>query len=60
MQTREYRPQTKQKYDYDIVVGPVAAKWADRMLFAEADQISFHTERASNILTQAEVLSVEI
>jgi hypothetical protein len=35
---------------YDCVVGPVAAKWQDRMLFSDTDQISFHNKESVTIL----------
>jgi hypothetical protein len=38
---------------YDLVVGPVANKWRDRAAFPDADQISFHTTRAQNLLNAA-------
>jgi len=35
---------------YDLVVGPVVASWKQRLVFAESDQISFHTSRAVQVL----------
>jgi len=35
---------------YDVVYGPVAAFWNQRMIVADADQISFHTAAAEAIL----------
>ena len=35
---------------YDLVVGPVVASWKQRLVFAESDQISFHTSRAGQLL----------
>ena len=35
---------------YDVVYGPVAAFWNQRMSVANADQISFHTARAEALL----------
>lgn len=35
---------------YDLVVGPVVASWKQRLVFAESDQISFHTARAVRVL----------
>jgi hypothetical protein len=35
---------------YDLVVGPVVASWKQRLVFAESDQISFHTVRAVQLL----------
>jgi hypothetical protein len=39
---------------YDMVVGPVALAWAQRGLFAGADQISFHTSTAEAVLNSVE------
>ena len=38
-----------QRY-YDVVYGPVAAFWNQRMTIAAADQISFHTPAADTLL----------
>jgi hypothetical protein len=35
---------------YDIVVGPVAAFWRQRVAMADADQVSFHTTRSARVL----------
>jgi hypothetical protein len=35
---------------YDIVYGPVAAFWNQRMIVSDADQISFHTASAESVL----------
>jgi hypothetical protein len=35
---------------YDVVYGPVAAFWNQRMIIADADQISFHTNSAEKVL----------
>jgi hypothetical protein len=35
---------------YDVVYGPVAAFWNQRMIVADADQISFHTAAAEAVL----------
>jgi len=37
---------------YDLVYGPVAAFWNQRMTIADADQISFHTTKAEAILNK--------
>ncbi|MFO0850844.1 MAG: DUF3990 domain-containing protein [Gemmataceae bacterium] len=37
---------------YDVVVGPVAAFWQQRVAMTGADQISFHTRRAARRLTR--------
>jgi hypothetical protein len=36
--------------NYDVVYGPVAAFWNQRMIIADADQISFHTAAAQMVL----------
>jgi Protein of unknown function (DUF3990) len=38
------------KRSYDIVYGPVAAFWNQRMIIADADQISFHSTDAEAVL----------
>lgn len=45
---------------YDLVVGPLVASWKQRLIVADADQISFHTARAARLLgaISAQVLSV--
>ena len=35
---------------YDVVIGPVAASWRQRLTIYDADQVSFHTDRAANLL----------
>lgn len=35
---------------YDVVIGPVAAFWEQRVTMLGADQISFHTHRAEELL----------
>lgn len=35
---------------YDVVVGPVAASWRQRLIIHDADQVSFHTARATQVL----------
>jgi hypothetical protein len=35
---------------YDVVVGPVTAFWQQRLSLGDADQISFHTDRAAALL----------
>ena len=37
---------------FDVVYGPVAAFWNQRMIIADADQISFHTAAAEKILNK--------
>ena len=36
---------------YDVVYGPVAAFWDQRSAMHDADQISFHTKKAAQLLT---------
>jgi hypothetical protein len=36
---------------YDVVSGPVAAFWEQRSAMHDADQISFHTRKAAQLLT---------
>jgi hypothetical protein len=45
---------------YDVVVGPLVASWKQRLVVADADQISIHTPRAARVLdaSRAQVLSV--
>lgn len=38
---------------YDVVYGPVAAFWNQRMIIADADQISFHTPAAEAVLNSS-------
>jgi hypothetical protein len=38
---------------YDVVYGPVAAFWNQRMMIADADQISFHTPAAEAVLNSS-------
>jgi hypothetical protein len=38
---------------YDVVYGPVAAFWNQRMIIADADQISFHTPAAEAVLNKS-------
>jgi hypothetical protein len=38
---------------YDVVVGPVAASWRQRLIIYDADQVSFHTPRAAQVLTMS-------
>ena len=35
---------------YDVVVGPVASDWAQRLSMPAYEQLSFHTERAVSLL----------
>jgi uncharacterized protein DUF3990 len=38
---------------YDVVYGPVAAFWNQRMSIADADQLSFHTGVAEGVLNKS-------
>jgi hypothetical protein len=42
------RPESKM--NYDVIYGPVTAFWNQRMIVANADQISFHTAAAERTL----------
>ena len=35
---------------YDVVIGPVAAFWRQRLIIGDVDQVSFHTNRAAKLL----------
>jgi len=35
---------------YDVLVGPVAASWRQRLCFSDGDQISFHTQPGADVL----------
>ena len=45
---------------YDLVVGPLVASWKQRLMVADADQISFHTPGAVHVLqaSRSQVISV--
>jgi hypothetical protein len=38
---------------YDVVSGPVASFWRQRLMIADADQTSFHTRAAQDVLNDA-------
>jgi len=38
---------------YDVVFGPIAADWERKIAMQDADQISFHTEKAEQVLNSA-------
>lgn len=38
---------------YDLVVGPVAASWRQRLALYDTDQISFHTDSVANLLNRS-------
>jgi hypothetical protein len=46
------RPASQGPY-YDLVYGPVAAFWNQRMSIADADQLSFHTAAAEAVLNKS-------
>ena len=35
---------------YDVVAGPVTGSWKKQTVIQDADQISFHTDRATRVL----------
>lgn len=39
---------------YDLVYGPVAPLWNQRMIIANSDQVSFHTTRAERVLNSSQ------
>lgn len=45
----DHRRKGRVRY-YDVVYGPVASFWNQRMIIANADQVSFHTRAAELIL----------
>lgn len=55
--TDHRRPHEARTY-YDIVYGPVAAFWNQRMVIADADQVSFHTTDAEKILNRSKRTSI--
>jgi hypothetical protein len=38
---------------YDVVVGPVAAFWQQRLAIQDVDQVSFHTQPAIDLLAKS-------
>ena len=48
------------KPEYDIVYGPVAAFWQQRVLMMNADQISFHTPAGANLLVHQPSLTIDL
>jgi hypothetical protein len=44
---------------YDLIIGPVAAKWQQRSAFPNFDQISFHTTKAIHVLNNPQSETVE-
>lgn len=38
---------------YDVVGGPVAASWRQRLALYDTDQISFHTDSTANLLNRS-------
>lgn len=45
---------------YDVVVGPVAAFWRQRLAIYDADQVSFHTSTAADLLNDRNKTTVRI
>ena len=43
---------------YDVVIGPVAASWRQRLTIYDADQVSFHTVRAAHLLNNSTPRSI--
>jgi hypothetical protein len=41
---------------YDVVYGPVAAFWMQRVAMADSDQISFHTSKSAAVLRPQKIL----
>jgi hypothetical protein len=35
---------------YDVAIGPVASSWRQRQTIYDADQVSFHTQKAADLL----------
>jgi hypothetical protein len=56
----EWHKQNGTMLYYDVVVGPVADKWKDKFLIEDADQVSFHTDKAASILKNAELIKLEL
>jgi hypothetical protein len=50
---RPTHPSTTHQGWYDVVIGPVAASWRQRLSIYDADQISFHTPGAANLLNSS-------
>ena len=38
---------------YDVVIGPVAAFWNQRLVLSDSDQFGFHTDDAADLLNQS-------
>lgn len=49
---RQHARTTNQGW-YDVVIGPVAASWRQRLSIYDADQISFHTSGTANLLNSS-------
>jgi len=43
---------------YDVAIGPVAASWRRRLTIGDADQASFHTDRAATLLNTSNPRSI--
>jgi hypothetical protein len=48
-----YHDQKKHESYYDVVYGPIAAFWPQRSAMHDSDQISFHTDKAVNLLNNS-------
>ena len=55
----EWHKQDKTMLYYDIVIGPIAAFWKDRVAMLIAEQISFHTDTAIKLLVEAQTIGVK-
>jgi len=38
---------------YDVVIGPVVASWQQRLILYDVDQVSFHTDKAADLLNNS-------
>jgi len=45
---------------YDIVIGPAAASWRQRLAIYDADQVSFHTPKAQGVLNDPKCIKTII
>jgi hypothetical protein len=42
--------------EYDVVIGPAAASWKQRLAIHDADQVSFHTSDAERLLNSSKCI----
>lgn len=42
--------------EYDVVIGPAAASWKQRLAIHDADQVSFHTPAAETLLNSSKCI----